>query len=341
MGAVTSLFVRKSIAAAGPAVDRDALLRSVGLEPKGESDVGRMVDAAAYYALLERIAHALGDATDLPLRVGASMDCDDYGAFGLAWKTAPTLRGSFARAERYWRLLTSVAEYEVRAEGEDAWFVLHRAGPRRLGLRLSNEATLASVVGIIRQVVPGGFAPLEVHLTHRAPASIAAHGAYFRCPVIFGSELDALLVPAEALARPNRLGDEAVTRFLLAHLDRELAALETDRSLDRTVRDAVARRLSAGVPRMETVARGLGMSERTLQRRLGEADLTYQAIVEAARRELAEGLLAGSGYALAEIAFLTGFSEQSAFTRAFKRWTGRTPAAYREQPSPARRLPTA
>jgi hypothetical protein len=150
MGAVTSLFVRKVIAAAGTCVDGQALLRSVGLDPGADGDPAEMVSDMAYYGLLERIAESLGDATDFPLLVGASMQCDDYGAFGLAWKTAPTLRESFARAERYWRLLTSVSEHEVRRAGDDAWFLLHRAGARRLGLRLSNESTLASVVALSR-----------------------------------------------------------------------------------------------------------------------------------------------------------------------------------------------
>lgn len=330
MGAVTSLFVRKVVQTAGEAVDQDALLRSIGLNPEDETEVAQMVSDHAYYDLLERIADQIGDAVDFPLRVGASMDCDDYGAFGLAWKTAPTLRDSFARAERYWRLLTSVAEYEVRNNGQDAYFILHREGRRRLGLRLSNEATLASATNIIRQVSPQDFAPLEVHLKHAAPGTTARHETYFGCPVIFDSELDALLVPSEALARPNRLGDEGITRYLLSHLDEALKRVAADHTLEQSVQHAISQSLSAGIPRMEAVARSLGLSERTLQRRLGEEGLSFQKMVENARRQLAEGLLVQSDYSLAEVAFLTGFSEQSAFNRAFKRWMDQTPAAYRE-----------
>jgi AraC-like DNA-binding protein len=335
MGAITSVFVRKVVRAVGAAVDQDALLRSIGLDPSGESDVAHMVSDAAYYALLERIDALLGGPVDFPLRVGASMDCDDYGAFGLAWKTAPTLRSSFARAERYWRLLTSVLEYEVRPRGSDAFFLLHRAGERRLGLRMSNEATLASVTSIIRQVSPEDFAPLEVHLKHPPPAVTAMHETYFGCPVDFESDMDSLLVAGETLARPNRLGDEGITRFLLDHLDRELGKLDRDQTLEQRVRDAIAQSLSAGVPKMSAVARGLGLSERTLGRRLGEEGLSFQRIVDEARRDLAEGLLTRSDYALADVAYLTGFSEQSAFNRAFKRWRAETPAAYREANRPA------
>lgn len=330
MGAITSLFVYKVIAAAGEAVDRAEMLRSVGLDPGGDVRVGEMISDVAYYDLLERIAAAMGGGIELPLRAGASMNCDDYGAFGLAWKTAPTLRDSFARAERYWRLLTSVSAYEVRTEGRDAYFVLHRDGERRMGMRMSNEATLASVASITRQVATDGFNPREVYFKHPAPASVAAHEAYFGCRVVFESELDALLISAEALARPNRMGDEGLTQYLLGHLDEELKKVEAEETLEQMVRDAVAQSLSAGVPKMAVVARRLGLSERTLQRRLGEEGLSFQRLLEGARRELAQGLLVQSDYSLAEVAFLTGFSEQSAFTRAFKRWLKETPSAYRE-----------
>lgn len=330
MGAVTSLFVRKVVAAVGAAVDQDALLRSIGLDPEGKTDVAHMVSDTAYYDLLERIADLTDGAVDLPLRVGGTMHCDDYGAFGLAWKAASTLRGSFARAERYWQLLTSVSEYEVRHRDADAYFMLHRAGERRLGLRLSNENTLASVASIIREVSPEDFTPLEVHLKHPPPATTVAHERYFGCPIFFESEMDALLISSEDLTRPNRLGDEGITRFLLDHLDAELKKISADRTLKQMVEDAIAQSLSEGVPKMTAVARRLGLSERTLQRRLGEEGLSFQTLVEGARRELAEGLLVQSDYSLADIAFLTGFSEQSAFNRAFKRWVDKTPAAYRE-----------
>ncbi len=330
MGAVTSLFVHKVVRVVGQAADQGALLRSVGLDPEAEVKVGAMISDIAYYELLERIAALIGDAADLPVRVGRSMECDDYGAFGLAWKTAPNLRASFARAERYWRLLTSVADYEVRPSGDDAYFILHRSGPRRLGMRLSNEATLASVTSMIRQVSPRDFAPLEVHLRHASPPEVSAHENYFGCPVRFGAEQDALLVSGEALARQNRLADKGMTRFLLDHLDQELVKVEDDRTYQHTVSEAIAQSLSAGVPRMQVVARRLGVSERTLQRRLGEEGLSFQKLVDKARRELAEGLLLQSDYSLAEVAFLTGFSEQSAFNRAFRRWGNQTPSAFRD-----------
>ena len=331
MGRVTSLFVRKMVAAAGPGVDAGALLRSVGLDPDASTDPAAMVAAEAYYGLLERIARQT-DVTLLPLRTGASMRCDDYGALGLAFKAAPTLGAGYARIARFARLWTSVVEYALEPAGDAVWFHLHRAGERRLGLRLSNEATLASAVAIAREVSPTGtFAPAQVHMRHPGPPSLAGHERYFGCPVIGGSDRDALLIGRAALDAPNRLGDLGITRFLTAHLETELADLPPDQSIEDQAKQVIARALSGGLPRLEDVARRLGLSGRSLHRRLAGHGLTFQALTEQTRRELAEGLLRDDRYALAEIAFLTGFSEQSAFTRAFKRWVGDTPASYRRK----------
>ena len=320
------------VAAAGASVDAHALLTSVGLDPDGPWDPKLMLPATTYYALLERIAKQT-DVTDLPLRGGASMRCDDYGALGLAWKAAPDLRGSFSRVERYARLWTSVVEYELRPDPRGTLFILHRAGPRRLGMRLSNEATLASAVSLARQVCPQPFSPLEVLIRHPAPKTQEAHEAWFGCPVRFDAGLDALLIAPEALAQPNMLGDEGISRYLISHLDAELSEIEGGGSLVGLAKDAIAQALSEGAPRMADIARGLGLSARSLHRRLSEHGMSFQTLTEETRRELAEGLLRDDRYSLAEIAFLTGFSEQSSFTRAFKRWAGQTPASYRKNRS--------
>lgn len=329
MGYVTSLFVRKMVAAAGPRVDATALLSLAGLVPNEPWDPKVMVPDTRYYDLIETIAAQI-DATELPIKVGASMHCDDYGALGLAWKAAPTLYGSLSRVERYARLWTSVVEYELRDDPRGVLFILHREGPRRLGMRLSNEATLASAVSLSRQVCPVPFAPLEVWIKHPAPANTAYHEAYFGCPVRFDADLDALLFSPAALDQPNILGDEGISRYLVSHLDRELSQVATEPPLLVEAKDAIAQALSEGTPKMADIARCLGYSARSFHRRLSEHGLSFQTLAEDTRRELAEGLLRDQHHSLAEIAFLTGFAEQSSFTRAFKRWVGKTPASYRK-----------
>ena len=318
------------IQAAGESVDGQALLCSVGLEPDEPLDVAQMIADDAYYDLLERIAATVDDAHELPLRVAPLMRPDDYGALGLAWKSAPTVQGSLERVERYCRLWTDNLSYEIRDRDDGIDFVVHRSGQRRLGMRLSNEATLASATSLIRQTSSPRFRPLTVSLKHPAPRSTSAHERYFGCPVRYGCDDDALSISHDALARSNRLADDGISRFLISHLEAELESLGADTPLEALVGREISRSLSEGVPRMADIARRLAMSDRTLHRRLAVKKLSFKTLVDTTRRHVAENLLRTSRYTLTEVAFLTGFSEQSAFNRAFKRWTGQTPTVFRE-----------
>ncbi len=331
MGQVTSLFVRKMLNAASDRIDATSLLAQVGIDAQSPPDPKLKISDTAYYDLLERIAEEI-DPTDLPLKVGASMRCDDYGALGLAFKAATTLQGAFERVVRYARLWTDVVDYTLVPDGQATWFQLHRSGPRRLGLRLSNEATLASAAAIAAEVSPTGrFSPLEVHFAHPAPKTLQHHTEYFGCPVVFDAGQDAMLIANERLSLPNRLGDRGITEFLIGHLEQEIAALAPAHVLRDRLRDAIARALSNGAPSMEDTARRLGMSTRSLHRKLADDGLNFQTLTTQTRAELAEGLLRDARYSLAEVAFLTGFAEQSSFTRAFKRWFGETPGSFRRR----------
>lgn len=331
MGQITSLFVRKVVGEVDGSADKRALLRSVGIDPDEPVDPSRMVSDSEYYAFFERCAAADREGTTLPLRVGAAMRCDEYGAFGLAWKSATDLRGSFVRAERYARVLTSVSTYEVEPADEGAYLHLHRDGQRRLGMRLSNEATIASIVAISREASSRPFQPLAVFFKHPAPTSVAGHEGHFGCPVHFASDRDALLVADATLKTPNEVGDSGIARFFDTHLEADLAKLEDESSLERRVRLRISRSLSEGAPSISDVAGHLHMSGRTLQRRLAERGSSFQTLLDETRRRLAQRLLRETDYSLAEVAFMTGFAEQSSLTRAFKRWAGRTPRSYRLQ----------
>lgn len=334
MGMISTLFVHKVVGVAMGAEGANEGLRrdlfgSVGVDPDAALDSKLMIPDIDYYALCERVAKDLGFGPSLTVRVGASMVCDDYGAFGLAWKSALNLRGSYDRAERYGRRLTNVSTYQLVTDAGSQFMTLNRQGERRLGMRLSNEQTLVAIAQISREVCQAHFRPDAVYFKHKAPSDTSAHETYFECPVHFGADRDALEVSEEMLATPNRLGDAGISRFFDAHLEQELAELSHDAGLEQRVRIQISQALSDGVPTISDVAGRLGLSGRSMQRRLAERGHTYQDIVDGARRELSERLLRQTDYGLVEIAFLTGFSDQSSFTRAFKRWNGQTPRSYR------------
>jgi len=330
MGVISSIFARKVVAAAKVDLDKTELLRSAGIDPDAAPELAQMVQETDYYTLLEKLANAEAGHPRFQIKSGASMRCEDYGAFGMAWKAAPNLRGSFERAERYSRLLTSVSTYTLQADDNDAYLILHRDGHRR-GLQLSNEATLASITTISREVSVNAFNPRAVYFKHEAPPSIRDYEEFFGCKVVFSSDRNALLLSPRVLDQKNRLGDKAMSRFFNSILNQELDKIGTDRPIKELVQMQISQSFSGGAPRMRDVAQSLGMSERTLHRRLAKLGLTFQTLVEKSRRQMAEGLLQQTQYSLAEVAFLTGFSEQSAFTRAFKRWVGCTPASFRQE----------
>jgi AraC-like DNA-binding protein len=337
MGWISVVFAHKVIDLAtsgerGGKAMRTRLLRSVGLDPAAPVDPPeQMIGDADFFGLLERIAEQVERGRDVPLRVGASMRCDDYGAFGLAFKSAVDLEGSYARVERYGRIVTSIANFRFVRSARSVFMEVIPGDDDRPGLRMTNELALAAATALSREVGQQDFAPLAIHISHASPHEVSAFEAHFRCPVHFGAQRDALEVSHDQLRRPNRLGDTSISRFFDTHLAGALEDLPEDSDLGRRVRAEIAQALSEGVPTLPRMATQLGMSGRTLQRRLGEAGLSYRALVDETRKELADRLLRKTDYDLVEVAFLTGFSEQSAFNRAFKRWTGQTPRSYREE----------
>ena len=329
MSQITSLYVHKVLDHVTAGVETTDLLQKLGLDPEGAIDPKIMVSATDYYDFFATIAERDPDGWTLPLRIGASMKCDEYGAFGLAWKSAPNLRGSFVRSERYGLALGSAETYSLK-KGEDGWyFRLDKAGDGRLGMQLSNEASMSAVDVISKEVSTTPFKPLAVHFRHAARGDVSEFENHFGCPVYFQSDDDAIVVSDDSMDAPNRLGDETIARFFDQHLEQELASLTNDKGLEQRVRRVVASVLSEGVPTLSFIASELGIGSRTLQRRLSENGHSFQSVVDMARKDLAEKLLSETEYSLAEVAFLTGFSEQSGFTRAFKRWAGKTPRSYR------------
>lgn len=332
MGQITSLFVHKVIAQADDSLDKRGFLTAAGVDPDAPIDPKVMISDVDYYAFFASVVRADPNGVELPLRTGASMRCEEYGAFGLAWKSAPNLLGSCERGERYARVLTSVATYEVEQAEDGVYMHLHRGGDRaQLGLRLSNEATIASIAAISQQVSTSTFKPVAIYFKHAAPDTTRVHEDHFGCPVHFDADRDALLISYETMNAPNRVGDVDIVRFFDTHLEEAISQLEDDAALERRVRSQISRSLSEGVPGVSDIARHFGVSGRTLQRRLSDRGYSFQGLVDESRRQLAERLLKETSYPLAEIAFLTGFSEQSAFNRAFKRWAGQTPRSFRIQ----------
>lgn len=332
---MTNAFARAMAEAAGMTLRDDGALVSDGVvvrrlpEPTG----GRISDTD-YFALLDWIRQQRGDDIALLEAYARQITVDDLGVLGLAFKTAPTLRASLARVERYWRVVTDTAVYRLDETGDPSLFIFEARTNDHPVLELRNELALAGFVHNMRAFVTGTIELEHVSFTHACRDDPARFAAHFGCSVHFGRTHNAIALQGAMLDLPNRLGDTALSDFLTAHLETEIGSLREDTSLRATLLRHITPALSNGAPEAAGVARDLGMSERTLYRRLADEGLTFRDVLAEAQSSLAQDLLRDSESAIAEIAFLTGFSEQSTFSRAFKRWVGQTPAQFRR----ARRL---
>ncbi len=329
MSNITSLYVHKVVSHVSSGVEMRDLLNEVGVNLDDPIDPKKMVSSSDYYDFFEALADRDPEGLVLPLRIGAAMRSDEYGAFGLAWKSAPNLRGSYNRSERYGHVLGSAETYSLNETSEGLFFELQKAGDGRPGMILSNEASMSAVDMISKEVSTENFMPIAVYFKHAPRGDVSVYEDHFGCPVHFESGRDALLVSSYSIDVPNKLGDETIASFFDRHLEQELALLSSDEGFELSVRRVVSNVLSEGVPTLSLIATEMGMGTRTLQRRLSEQGLSFQNVVDMARKDLAQRLLKETDYSLAEVAFLTGFSEQSGFTRAFKRWAGQTPRSFR------------
>lgn len=329
MGTVTAAFARALASAAGLRLAEDgSLLDHDVLVRRLDCADGKLSDTD-YFELATWVSRNHPDRVGLPFAYAYAVDIDNLGALGLAMKTAPRLRDSLERAERYFSLLTDTVAYQLDDRWDPAVFTLvQKSGPHP-ALDLRNECALCGFGRVFKEFVGPELAYDLVSFRHEAPGAVERYEDFFGCPVRFGAGRTAIALRSAMLELPTRLGDAAVSRFLTKHLDAEMGALTTEDSVERALAEHLSQALSNGIPKAGAVARALGMSERTLYRRLSETGLTYQDVLENTQRSLAETLLAQQTFSIPDIAFLTGFSEQSSFSRAFKRWVGRSPGAYR------------
>lgn len=309
------------------ALDPAAVFRAVGL------DEARMRDPRARYPdVLARAAwrEAAGRIDDpcFGLQAVDAWRCTDFHALGYAFLASVNLLTAMERLGRYNAVVDSNVTFEHRLEGAHLRITYHLLDTDIAEPPALQDARWAVVLGLCRAAHGPGFSPLDIAFTHPAPPCRAGYFGLFRCPVRFGAPVSEMVLdraeaeaPLPAASRELALANEA----LLADY---LTALTTPDIVSR-VKAAIVERLPSGAPSAETIAADLAMSARTLQRRLAEADETYSAVLEAVRRDLAAQYVTDASRSLAEISFLLGFSEQSAFSRAFRRWHGRSPTEAR------------
>ncbi len=277
--------------------------------------------------LLESAARQLNDPM-LGLHLGQTIAPRHIGVLGYVIMASENLGEALERLHRYQRLIYDVTPLEVRATGpaiELVWGADHgRPGP------LVDETAITALMHLCRQITRSDLAPVSVAFINPTPEDPSPYTDYFGCPVYFERTETVLRLDAEALKQPLCTADPAMLVVLEEQADSLLTRLTTLSPLVHQVRRHISRLLPEQNPNIDTVAEGMGLSTRTMQRQLSQAGTSFLKEVAAVRREIAERYLRETNLGLVDIALLLGYSEHSAFTRSFVRWTGKTPMEYRK-----------
>nr|WKN34118.1 AraC family transcriptional regulator ligand-binding domain-containing protein [Tunicatimonas sp. TK19036] len=263
------------------------------------------------------------------VRQGQQLTADDYGTLGLSWKTCWRAKDVLDRVERYMVLVTDHGQARIEErQGITSIYLMREA--RRKGLETANEATFVMLTGVLKEITHQEIHPVTVHFQHHTPEA-APFVNFFQCPVHFGQAENSLYFKTSDIDIPTVKADKSIHQFLVERMDEEKKGIHAnaDRLLGE-IHKIIAESLPSGIPSIIQVAEYLGMSARTLKRRLAEKGLTFRDLIQTIQQDVSIDLLKNSSQSMGEIAFQTGFSEQSAFNRAFRRWTGQSPADYRK-----------
>jgi len=311
-----------------------------GLSRSKCMDVGRVVDAAATYAHFEWMFDRPNFA-DFVLAAVRRHGLASLGIVGLACKTVPTVGEALECHRRFQHLTNRTATYAWVETGDRVVWNEARAGAPRLGSQLVSDYAMLISVHLLRENAAGEIPVVAMH-SRREGLSADERAAWERfvgAPIACGAKQAALVFPSAVLRCPVATADPELAQYFAAVLARAVELAPEEPALLTAVRVAIRDALLLGTPRIEDIAKRVGMSGRTLQRRLAELGFAFAELLDATRRSLAERYLADRRLSLPEVAYLLGYREQASFFRAFRRWHATTPASFREQgpPKKARR----
>lgn len=303
-------------------MDAEAL---VGPPPPADQ---HFVPLPVWQGLLARVQAHEGRPA-LGLRVAAGISPRHFGVVGYAALACATLSEALLRLERYHASVYDVNPAVIRhtAEGISIEWGVARGKPGAL----VDETAIASLVQLARDMTGRTWPVGEVSFVNPRPGDVRPYEDFFGGVVRFDAPVTRLVLSAEHLAMPLRKSDPALMALMDQQAEALLARVASVPAEVEAWRRTLVVLIREGRPALADLARAHHLSPRSLQRRLSEQGLGFQRLLDDTRQHLAEGYMRQPGLDLAEIALLLGFSEQSAFTRAFRQWTGLAPAQWRKQ----------
>lgn len=318
-------------AAAARGVTPEALARGAGLPAVSLDPLPDSLPATDYVKLLDAGALLASDP-HFGLHVGECVKLGAYSVYGLVLLACRDLGQALEQTMRYEALAHELgrSQIHVGVEGAQAryeWISHYPHASRHLV-----ESVFAGIQTFGRWLAGGRLPPAQIAFMHTSEAGMGEYERVFGSRPRFGASANTAGFDAALLALPVPNADVGMYPVLQQHAERLLARrVHSKPAIVDQVRAAIVRNLAHDRVRLATIAEELALSPRTLQRKLGEAGASFQQVLDDARFALAQDYLRQPGLSLADIAFLLGYQEQSAFTHAFKEWSGLNPGAWRER----------
>jgi len=307
-------------------IDARRILRRHGFDPRALENPYMLIPLRAFVRLCEDAAAISGDAA-FGLHVGQRMTPEQHGPAGFFFGSEPTLRAALTRYGEYMSAWQDGTLANLAREGDASAFLYRIADHRIQPRRQDAELTLSAIHHQLALVLGRDWAPLEVHFEHPAPVDLRAYRAIFRAPVFFAAPVNRLVIENRDLDRPLQRREESLSPFLTHHLSDLKRQRGAASQLSQQVEEIIVARLGEANLELPMIAQELGLSLRTLQRRLSEEGISYRALLENVRRRIAEATLVDHARVI-DVAASLGYGDSTVLSRAFRRWTGTSPRRF-------------
>ncbi|CAN7447529.1 AraC family transcriptional regulator ligand-binding domain-containing protein [Pseudoduganella sp. LjRoot289] len=315
--------------AAARGVPAQALERAAGMAPGALEPLPETLKAGDYVRLLD-LAAALADDPHFGLHVGERVKLGTYSVYGLVLLSCRDFGQAFEQTIRYEQLAHDLGRSSLQVADGLARYTWHSSFPR--SSRHLADSVFAGIRVFGNWLAGAPLPPAQLALMHGG-GDPSQHGEYLRVfgeLPRFGAEANVATFDAQLLAWPVPNADVGLYPVLQQHAEQLLKQrTQADAGVAAQVRAAIVRSLAQGQVRLASVAEELHLSPRTLQRKLSEAGVNFQQVLDQTRFALARDYLRQPGLGLADIAFLLGYQEQSAFNHAFREWAGVNPGTWR------------
>ncbi|MCE9521287.1 MAG: AraC family transcriptional regulator [Alphaproteobacteria bacterium] len=304
------------------------LAQRSGIDLKDLRDPDNRIALAGYIALMN-VSKELCRDPALALHLGAAKDFREISIVGLICYAAPTMGEGLQELNRYARLTVEVdvpadgVRFQIARVGGATWLVDRRRDPN--GFPEMTESTWSRFICETARHFPDAAFAKAVHVTHARPEHGADYERVWKVPVTFGSDKNAIMIDGSWLTLELHQPNRYAFGVLSTHADRLLKGLENAKTVRGQVEGVLIPLLHKGDVGMERVAAQLGLSRQSLYRRLKQEGVGFEQLVDDLRRRMALHYLSGKKTSVNETAYLVGFSDPSSFSRAFKRWTGKSP----------------